>query len=95
MHWQAYQYITTVKSLLPEYFIGTSVLEIGAHDVNGGIRELFDTDKYVGVDLSAGEGVDVVISGHEYSSEILFDVTISCECFEHNPFYQETLDNMI
>ncbi len=95
MHWQAYQYVTTIKSLLPEFFHDTAVLEVGSHNVNGGVRELFDTESYVGLDLSEGEGVDIVVSGHEYKSDVLFDVSISCECFEHNPHYQETLENMI
>jgi SAM-dependent methyltransferase len=95
MHWQAFQFVTTIKSLLPSFFVDTCVLEIGSHSVNGSIRELFDVEHYVGLDLSAGAGVDEVILGHEYRSKNIFDVTISCECFEHNPHFQKTLENMI
>ncbi len=95
MHWQAYQFVLEVKSLFPHFFIDSSVLEIGSHVVNDSIRELFHTDTYVGVDLSAGNGVDVIASGHEFKSSQKFDIAISCECFEHNPYYMETLKNMI
>jgi tetratricopeptide (TPR) repeat protein len=95
MHWQAFQFVATIKSLLPSFFIDTCVLEIGSHSVNGSIRELFDAEHYVGLDLSEGAGVDIVMSGHEYRSKNTFDVTISCECFEHNPHFQKTLENMI
>ncbi len=42
-----------------------------------------------------GPGVDVVSSGHalDFPDET-FDVTLSCECFEHNPYWLETFRNM-
>jgi len=56
---------------------------------------LFCANKYVGVDLSEGPNVDEVCSGHEFKSDIKFDICISCESFEHNPYYIETFDNMV
>jgi len=72
-----------------------AVLEIGSYDVNGSIRSLFDTEHYVGVDLVAGPGVDVVADGQSVDyPDATFDAVLSCEVFEHNPFWQETFENM-
>lgn len=75
------------------------VLEIGSYDVNessGGIRGIFsDSSEYIGVDLISGPGVDVVASGHEVKfDDASFDIVISSECFEHNPHWAETFENM-
>ena len=45
--------------------------------------------------IIGGSPVDVVGSGHtvDFPDES-FDITISCECFEHNPFWVETFLNM-
>lgn len=96
MHWQAFQFISSCKHYLGyNTFDGYDILEVGSHNVNGGIRELFVPGRYVGLDLSEGPGVDVVTSGHEYRDSEQFDLTISCECFEHNPYYIETFKNMV
>ena len=42
-----------------------NIMEIGSYDVNGTIRNIFDYDKYYGVDLSQGPNVNLVGSGHE------------------------------
>ena len=94
MHWEQTQFIRSVQQFFPSYFTQVSVLEIGSYDVNGSVRSLFDATKYVGVDLVPGPCVDVVCSGHEFRSDDRFDVAISTECFEHNPFYAETFLNM-
>ena len=40
--------------------------------------------------------MDIVKSGHEFDAEDKsFNTIISCECFEHNPFWKETFQNMI
>jgi SAM-dependent methyltransferase len=95
MHWQAQQFISSVILNIPSLYYIDSVLEVGSHIVNGSIRDVLNSRHYVGVDLSAGKGVDVICSGHEFKSADLFDLCISCECFEHNPFYLETFDNMV
>lgn len=73
-----------------------SILEIGSYDVNGSIRPFFKNSEYIGVDLIEGKGVDVVGDGHtlDYSDDT-FDMVISCESFEHNPYWKETFLNMI
>ncbi|WP_417872067.1 tetratricopeptide repeat protein [Winogradskyella sp.] len=95
MHWQAQQFISTVASCFSKNHFFESVLEVGAHVVNGSVRDTISSPLYLGVDLSSGDGVDIVCSGHQFSSSERFKLCISCECFEHNPYYLETFDNMI
>ncbi|WP_052915644.1 class I SAM-dependent methyltransferase [Mycobacterium haemophilum] len=76
---------------------GASVLEMGSYDVNGNVRSVFAAaGRYVGVDLVAGPGVDVVGFGHQVDHpDGSYDVTISGECFEHDPQWRETFLNMV
>jgi SAM-dependent methyltransferase len=89
-------FVRTVCESLPEYFLNQRVLEIGSLDINGSIRQFFEHCDYTGIDVSHGPGVDQVCLGHEFDApDGSFDVTVSCECFEHNPHWRETLANMI
>jgi SAM-dependent methyltransferase len=78
---------------------GASVLEIGSHDydLNGSVRKVFAAaGRYVGIDLVAGPGVDLVGFGHELDHrDGSYDVVISGECFEHDPHWRETFSNMV
>jgi SAM-dependent methyltransferase len=76
------------------------ILEIGSLDINGTTRQLcghLSISEYIGLDLGAGPGVDVIRSGHEYLSDShdQFDLILSAECLEHNPFWRETIENSI
>jgi len=95
-HAEQAEFVEIVKRHLPGYFVNSSVLEIGALDINGSVRGLFRTNSYVGVDLGEGAGVDLVRPGQlvDFPSES-FDCTISLECFEHNPFWLESFVNML
>ena len=71
------------------------VLEIGSRNVNGTPRVFFqDAEEYIGIDMEAGPGVDLVMN----SSEVLtayepqsFDTVIICECLEHDPNFRSTV----
>jgi SAM-dependent methyltransferase len=73
------------------------VLEIGSYDVNGSVRRLFaGTREYVGVDLVDGPGVDRVVDGSAIDDpDGSWDVTLSGECFEHDPHWEDTLATMV
>ena len=74
---------------------GRNILEVGSADVNGSIRPFFQGSNYIGVDISPGKGVDVVGYGDKIDfGDLNFDLTIPCECFEHNPEWVETFLNM-
>ena len=71
------------------------VLEIGSYIVNGTIRSYFSGSQYIGVDLIQGPGVDIVSNGEDINlPDEYFDVAISCECFEHNPHWVRSFQNM-
>ena len=49
----------------------------------------------IGVDLAEGPGVDLVSHTEKVDfPENSFDVAVSAECFEHNPYWLETFVNM-
>ncbi len=95
-HFQQLRFVEEVKSSLPRYFEKKKVLEVGSWDVNGSIRGFFNDCDYLGADVSEGNGVDIVTPGQDLDMpDSTFDVTISCECFEHNPAWKETFVNMV
>ena len=90
------QFTNKVKNTNPTFFSNKKVLEVGSLDINGSMREFFEECEYIGIDVGNGKGVDVVCSGHEYDApDDTFDVTLSTECFEHNPYWAETFANMV
>lgn len=95
-HLKQREFIGFVKEYFPDFFEQKKVLEVGSLCINRSIREFFADCDYTGVDLEIGKGVDLAIPGQliDFPSKS-FDVTISCECFEHNPFWLETFINML
>ncbi|RMF21170.1 MAG: methyltransferase domain-containing protein, partial [Cyanobacteria bacterium J083] len=95
-HPEQRKFICFVKQYFADFFEQKKVLEIGSLSINRSVREFFTDCDYTGVDLEIGKCVDLAIPGQlvDFSSKS-FDVTISCECFEHNPFWLETFINML
>lgn len=95
-HQSQLDFVALVKRRFPQYFKSRRVLEIGSLDINGSVRQFFENCDYTGVDLGEGKGVDLVAKGEELTfPDNSIDVTISCECFEHNPEWVRTFDNMV
>lgn len=95
-HHQEFEFIAAVKAALPRFFSGQRVLEVGSLDINGSIRTAFEACDYTGADLSPGPGVDIACAGQLLAFPSgHFDVSLSCECFEHNPYWVETWANML
>lgn len=70
------------------------VVEFGAADVNGGVRDLFThADLYVGVDVVDAAGVDVVVDAADWQPDdpASFDCVVCCETFEHTSRWVEML----
>jgi SAM-dependent methyltransferase len=90
-------FFRAVAAANAELVSGARVLEIGSYDVNGSVRHIFSASRqYVGVDLTAGPGVDRVCPGDEVDDpDGSFDVVISSECFEHDPRWPQTFANMV
>jgi len=76
----------------------SKVLEIGAHDFNGSVRQYFkDADKYVGIDPIPGKGVDLTILSYDIPKHFkneTFDCVICLEELEHDPYFWATLEVM-
>jgi len=83
-----------LKNMIPALFKNVRVLDIGSQDINGNNKIYFENIDYVGVDISEGKNVDVVCPGHKYDTDKKFDVVCSTECFEHDPFWDQTMNNM-
>jgi SAM-dependent methyltransferase len=83
-----------VKNLFPEFFHQKRVLEVGSLNINGSIREFFTDCDYVGIDCNPGPDVDIVCTAHKFVSRP-FDVVCACETFEHDPFADLTVWNML
>lgn len=90
------EFIGNIREIFPGHFRGTRVLEVGSLDINGTIRGLFADCDYTGIDVGPGPGVDLVCAGQDYRGpDASFDVVISCETMEHNPYWAETFANMV
>ena len=72
------------------------VIDFGAYDVNGCLRELFEPKfKYIGIDQAEGPNVDVVCSNRKtpFDNEYA-DIIISTSCFEHDACFWMTFLEM-
>ena len=95
-HTEQAEFFAGVREHYPASFDRARVLEVGSLDINGSVRELFVNCEYTGVDLQLGPGVDLACQGQlvDFPTAHL-DTTISAECMEHNPFWRETIANML
>jgi len=96
-HQRQQNFCKSVKTLFPQFFKGVNVCDIGSLDINGSNHYLFEDYCYVGVDVGRGKNVNVVSKGHEYKpiDGKKYDVVISTECFEHDMFWRQTLQNIV
>ena len=94
-HQQQFDYIEKLRSKFPEYFSHKKILEVGSLNINGSIRVFFNQCDYLGIDVGPGKDVDLVCEGQllDHPNDT-YDTVGSCECFEHNPHWVETFNNM-
>lgn len=73
------------------------LLDVGALDVNGSLRAVAPPGcEYIGVDLEAGPGVDLVLGAGQplpFAAES-FDACVSVSCFEHDLMFWDTFRQM-
>lgn len=72
------------------------VLEVGAKETNGTIRDLLPDDR-IGVDIEEGTGVDVVCAAEKLPERFdagAFDAVVSCDAFEHMQDWRGCLRGM-
>ena len=95
-HKQQWDFCNSVKHKFPQHFRNVKVLDIGSFDVNGNEAFLFQDSEFTGLDLGPGPGVDVVCPAQDYDApNETYDTIISCECWEHNPYYAESIKNAV
>lgn len=95
-HIEQRAFCESVKEQFPEFFKNKRVLDIGSLDINGSNRTLFENCDYTGIDVGEGRNVDVVSVGHLYNGpDNHFDTIISTEVFEHDMYYEKTVENVM
>lgn len=95
-HPQQRIFIGGLKDKYKNFFNNKKVLDIGSLNINGTMRDFFENCDYTGIDVGEGPGVDIVCQGQDYDApNESYDVVCSSECFEHNPYWIETFENMI
>jgi SAM-dependent methyltransferase len=91
LHTSSYQHMQRLVSTHLDRDRAIEAIDIGAYDVNGSYRTLFDSPKwrYTGVDLEKGPGVDVVLTSpyrFPFASRSV-DVIVSGQAFEHVEYF--------
>jgi autotransporter strand-loop-strand O-heptosyltransferase len=95
-HTEQREFCERTKNELPQFFKNKKVLDIGSLDINGSNNSLFENCDYIGLDVGEGKNVDIISVGHLYDGpDEYFDVIISTEVFEHDMFYEKTVENVI
>jgi len=90
MEWIEQNYISKINKDV------IKILDIGSYDINGCYKPIFSNSKYeyIGLDISAGDNVDIVVDNPYFWSKIdteSFDVVISGQAFEHIEFIWATM----
>lgn len=80
MHPEAFAF---VESMLVVNGQPKSVVEIGSRYVNGSVRPLFTTERYIGIDLEPGPQVDIVADATSWRPPALVEWVVCCEVLEH------------
>jgi len=91
MHIQSRDFTIFIKNILGNYFINKTVLDVGAGDINGNNRFLFENCDYHANDVIKAQNVTIVSKTKDlpFDNE-KFDTIFSTECFEHDPEYKES-----
>lgn len=89
-----------VKNLKKEEIENKRVIDVGSHNYNGNMSifaEKMNPKEYIGVDMIAGPGVDIVCLAEdlvEKFGENSFDTVISNELMEHARNWRDVISNM-
>lgn len=90
------EFVQKILAPFEGYFSDKFILEFGSFTVNRSVREFFPNPrKYIGVDIANGPGVDVLSKAHEYKTDEMPDIVISCEMLEHDLYAMMSFSTMI
>lgn len=89
MHQTAYENAQKFYSKYCKHLISESiVVDFGSYDVNGTLRPIFQTHRYIGIDMCAGPNVDIVCDNKNVTLENNYaDIIVSSSCFEHDEMF--------
>ena len=94
-HTSQVNFIRELKEKYPDKFDSVKMLEVGSLNINGTIRDFFQGGEYIGYDVGAGKGVDIVYDGINFNeADNTLDTAGSCNCFEHNPNWVSNFRDM-
>lgn len=88
------------KNINEEEIFGKRVVDIGSYNVNGSLRSVvgpLQPNEYIGIDMRAGPGVDIVCRAENLVSEFgkeSFDVVLSSSTFEHIKNWKDAISNV-
>jgi len=97
MHDEQIDFCKKVKKKYPNHFKKKRVLDVGSLDINGNNRYLFKNCHYLGLDIVAGNNVDIVCHVHEliYDNPLpIFNTIICTEMLEHDKHWKKSLTAM-
>lgn len=89
-----------IKKFFDEHpdFVGKKVLDVGSLDINGNPRTEFENRgyKYIGSDMQSGPNVDVVVNGHDLSTQFSeeFDIVFCVDTLEHDDAFWLTMEEV-
>ena len=102
MHDTVYNFVK--DNITPEHIEGKRILEVGSSNVQPDLVETvrrfissMDPKEYIGVDISWGDGVDMLCSAEDLVSVFgynSFDVVISTETLEHSLNWKRALTSI-
>ena len=98
MHAEIFHWFKEIlKKNHPELFDSEKILECGSLNINGTVKPFFNYKEYIGVDWQPGREVTCVSLIHEYKDKPdgYFDLIVSTEMFEHDPYWQKSLKRMV
>lgn len=97
MHHQIIDFIEKVADLFPSYIHDTKVLDVGSRNVNGTNKWAFRGCEYIGIDICAGNNVDIQESvvQHSKAHEGEYHVVICTEMLEHDREWSESMKAML
>jgi SAM-dependent methyltransferase len=95
MHHHARDFLLFVKAILPRFFYGKVVHDVGSGDINGNNKFMFENSQYTGNDVCEAPNVSLVCKTTELKfTKDYFDTIISSECFEHDPEFEASVKNI-
>lgn len=93
-HPEQKEFFKSVKSKHPRFFNEVDVLDCGSLNVNGTLEDLFEDVTYIGIDIVAGNNVDIVTPIHKYETKRQYGTVVSGEMLEHDEHWRLSLMRM-